>query len=169
MRPGTFYAVDQGNYRVNVELCRTVSSFALFRSCISERDSVAGSTSGKMYAFNAQTGAVIWQKALGSYGIESGAALHAGTTLYVGDNNDVYYALDANASQEKWRFTAFSKYQVPIPCFLTNGDPGADDANGVVRLIRRQAAAGMDIPYGEQHTCFFSKGSPMALVFIWRR
>jgi outer membrane protein assembly factor BamB len=80
-----------------------------------------------MYAFNAKTGAVIWQKTLGSYGIESGAAV-TGNTVYVGDNNDVFYALDATTGQEKWRFTAFSNISTNPVIFNNTVIFGADDA-----------------------------------------
>jgi outer membrane protein assembly factor BamB len=90
----------------------------------------AGSASlyGELYAFDALTGAVIWQHYLGTDGIECGAAISA-NTLYIGSNDDHFYALDAATGNERWNFTTGSNISsTPV---LTGNKVifGSSDAN----------------------------------------
>jgi outer membrane protein assembly factor BamB len=61
-----------------------------------------GSGDGNVYAFDAQTGNLLWKFATGDIVHASPAV--ANGTVYIGSWDSYLYALDAESGQEKWRF-----------------------------------------------------------------
>ena len=65
-----------------------------------------GCDNGKIYAADADTGAMLFNLSTGSSPGIAAAPVVAGNMLYIGDNNGVFHAFDIQNRTEKWNFTA---------------------------------------------------------------
>ncbi len=66
-----------------------------------------GNTDGRMYAYDAATGALDWAVQTGDYVYSSPAVANApglGPTVYFGSYNGTFYALNARSGQIEWSF-----------------------------------------------------------------
>jgi outer membrane protein assembly factor BamB len=68
-----------------------------------------GNTDGRVYAYDAGTGALDWAHQTGAYVYSSPAVLDApglGPTIYLGSYDGNFYALDAHTGAVRWEFAA---------------------------------------------------------------
>jgi outer membrane protein assembly factor BamB len=68
-----------------------------------------GNTDGRIYAYDAFTGALDWAVQTGAYVYASPAVTNApglGPTLYLGSYNGIFYALDARSGHIAWKYDA---------------------------------------------------------------
>jgi outer membrane protein assembly factor BamB len=103
--PQSFYALDEMTGNEVWKYSRLSADFSYSDPVLYNNVIYTGSVDGNVYAFNARTGAVIWQHQFAD-DFECGPAV-AGNTVYIGNNDDNFYALDATTGQEKWRFPTY--------------------------------------------------------------
>ena len=63
-----------------------------------------GNTDGKVYAFGAESGDLIWSRSTGSYVYSSAAVSER--SVFVGSYDHKFYALDAATGEVRWTFDA---------------------------------------------------------------
>ncbi|HXW58613.1 MAG TPA: PQQ-binding-like beta-propeller repeat protein, partial [Solirubrobacteraceae bacterium] len=71
-----------------------------------------GNTDGRIYAYDASTGALDWAVQTGAYVYASPAVTNApglGPTIYLGSYNGTFYALNARSGKVEWRFNAHGR------------------------------------------------------------
>jgi outer membrane protein assembly factor BamB len=85
---------------------------------------VVGSWDGRLYAFDAQSGAERWRFQAGldpamhnQQGFQSSAAI-VGGVVYVGCRDAHLYAIDAATGQERWRFSTGQSWVVGSPAVV---------------------------------------------------
>jgi outer membrane protein assembly factor BamB len=71
-----------------------------------------GNTDGRIYAYDASTGALDWAVQTGDYVYSSPAVTNApglGPTVYAGSYDGTFYALNARSGQISWKFNAHGR------------------------------------------------------------
>lgn len=71
-----------------------------------------GNTDGRVYAYDASTGALDWAVQTGAYVYASPAVTNApglGPTIYLGSYDGTFYALNARSGQVAWKFNAHGR------------------------------------------------------------